>query len=69
MSVNFVSVTLTLVAQKSYIIKELFWKYNKMNGESNLSTTRKKCVAGTKKHIAVPNILLTILTIYMADIT
>ena len=31
--------------------------------------TRKKCVAGTKKHIAVPAILLTILTINMANIT
>ena len=31
--------------------------------------TRKKCVAGTKKHIAAPAILLTIPTINMADIT
>ena len=29
----------------------------------------KKCVAGTKKHIAVPATLLTILTINMADVT
>ena len=29
----------------------------------------KKCVAGTKKHIAASGILLTILTINMADIT
>ena len=29
----------------------------------------KKCVASTKKHIAVPAILLNILTINMADIT
>ena len=29
----------------------------------------KKCVAGTKKNNAVPAILVTILTINMADIT
>ena len=29
----------------------------------------KKCLAGTKKHIAIPAILLIILTINMADIT
>ena len=29
----------------------------------------EKCVAGTKKHVAVPAILLTILTINVTDIT
>ena len=31
--------------------------------------THKKCVAGTKKHIAVPAILLATPTIIMSDIT
>ena len=34
-----------------------------------ISVHEKKYVAGTKKHIAVPAILLTILTINMSDIT
>ena len=33
----------------------------------NIISTRKKCVAGTEKHITIPGVLLTILTINMAD--
>ena len=35
---------------------------------SKYAYTQKKCVAGTKKHITVPAILLTMLTINMACI-
>ena len=33
------------------------------------SAHAKKCIASTKKHFAVPAILLTILTINMVDLT
>ena len=37
--------------------------------KANVDTNAKKCVAETKKHIAFPAILLTILIINVADIT
>ena len=49
---------------------KIFWnKTHKFECDAEKFITRKKCVAGTKKHIAVPAILLTILTLNMADIT